>query len=1238
MGQFRLTASARLGVWDYLDKIHDDFIIDLSSILKQNSNFTLESSFRDFIATSNNQLASLMAIIDKILIRGNPTLVDHDFECEWLSSSEFQEEFRFTENPSSLSVLDSVRPLYFRYPYKDLLSSFQDLLSLPFSDSQVNLSDLFTNEDPDSPTKLITEEDMFFDQFRSVFPKEFHIFLLRQVLIKDLGDKYDASISIGRVDFTFSIGAIKWIFEIDGAQHLDPAQLALDVARDELNKENGWTTFRFSAESVRSGIQDELKSIINNASVEEKRVFNRLRFKSVDSVIYKSPLHRSAYYNLLFPHAVHQCLRGLVQLFYTDLISVDYPQRILVIEEDIPVVYAAFKSLFNIWHHLNILAPQTPKPPTLEIHFLSPLSIYPSDNSSFSHRLVDSPQGSYDVIISHSYFLPTNQAGAKETQFFPTRPPNLIAFRKAVGDLSEQKLQWCEPLTYDLADVENAVLQQNSGLEVEIPEKKLNALIYFIQLIFRKRSFKEGQVLVISRLLQGKHSIVLLPTGGGKSLTYQYSGLLLPGLTIVVDPLVSLMDDQVENLKFMGFDMVANISSHQDQVQKDEVLKKMASGVLSFVFISPERLQSQKFRDEIQAVSQTFPISLAVIDEAHCVSEWGHDFRPSYLHLPYNIKRFCSYDKNHDVTLVALTGTASFSVLTDVQVEMKITDENAIILPKSFDRKELSFDVIKIPNLGKSASLKALKNRLPHILNSNRQSFYNLNDNQTNCGLVFCPHTGGSLGVLEVSALLSHNNIYSGGKPKYWSGDDEEFTAFKRDIQSKFKRNQIQEIVTTKSFGMGFDKPNIRYTIHYAAPNSVEAFYQEAGRAGRNGVPGYAFCSILYSDDNWPLFLQIFNMSNNQDALKRLKSINWGNRGDVLHHLFFIYDTYPGIDDEVESAVRLWSDKLSKSITAMPLESTNTVTLPFSSFKGDKTATEKALCRLMLLGVVHDYTVDYSPSRFSVIVHKISAEEVKQNLYNYISQYKFPEYASNIVDHVLLTNPDLALRSAIHELVNFIYEEIVAKRKQAILTMGDLCRSFTSDEDFREKILSYLQESEFSDTLRSWLTLDFDDIGLGWIMSIIESISDLEQTKRLVGTTRRMLDDAPNNIALRYLSVCARALSSTESDESVLQETNTLLSNLERREGSLERPSTICYSLLDDISSFRPKLLIEIADRIFRKLGNLELATTIFSSNNHLSEVKEIRDLSSKIIISDAINSVNQCSFFTNLSLEVPND
>lgn len=1224
MDKLRYTASARLGLWDSVAVDREKFLKPLDLLLQDNAHAVIEADQIDFIPTDNLALASITAICDKIIARGNPTLVDLDFE-QTLLSGPCRQFFRvdtLTEGPVAGCRLSA---LQVPGTMSDLLNATQELLYLPFRNHAYGV--FASCPLPSELQKLVgDEEDNFLTQFKAAFGDRLGTQLHRQVLIRDLLDSTDNVLAQSRVDFVFQAGGMRWVIEVDGEQHRAAGQLALDDRRDALLRDHGWTVFRLENAQVRQGLQawfEQRKRDLSHWLLTPNH-------ESLRSAIEHSQVHAAAFFSIIVPFAAHRCLRGLLHLYSHEILDPTRNQRILILEEDIPVTVEAFRQLHAIWRRIHTVAPDTPLPPRLELDIIGGTSLH-APIEGITIRPMTAPDGSYDIILSHGCLLDSGFVGQLESKLFSTRPKNLLCLRHAVGFRTERALQWCEPLRYDLADVERAITSENGDHPEPMPIDKYEAMHFFLKHIFRKRDFWDGQLRVVSRLLQGKDSIVLLPTGGGKSLTYQLSGLLLPGMTIVIDPLVSLMTDQAENLETAGIDQVGFISSQLDPAEREASLHDMEAGHLAFTYITPERLQMQNFRNQLQTVVSRFPVSLAVIDEAHCVSEWGHDFRPSYLHMPLNLQRYCSDGDGRKPTLVGLTGTASFAVLTDIQMEMQVTDEDAIVLPKSFDRPELRFEVRIVPMASKSSALKTLKLQMPSILRSNPQHFYDLRGDRTNSGIVFCPHVNGSLGVTSVAGQLGHSNFFAGHAPEKLKGNWSQWNEHRYRVQQSFKRNRVQELVATKAFGMGIDKPNIRYTIHYTVPQSVEAFYQEAGRAGRNRIRDYALCSILYSDDNWDAALEILNEPDHPTALRKLEKINWNDRGDLLVQLWLMFNSYRGRAEEKTFTLDFWNRWLSPVIAGMPLGATNTQEIPFRD-QQTRANSERAIFRLMLLGVVQDYTINWQLGRFAVRVQHISPVEVKAHLRCYLMQYKFRAFAHETVRNIPEDTVVNALQTAINVLIDFIYDEIVAKRKQALRTMGELCRNFTTDQDFREAILSYLQESEFSDELRNWVNREFDAIGLEAIHDLLKRVTDLEEVKRLVGTTRRMLDEDPQNVALRYLSMCARAQSAAESDSSVFQEATTLVTQIDRLRGNSHDVEGLLLAALNDIAERRPALLVKIGDMLFRRAGTEGLARLLLQSQLADSEV--LYSHSIKLLAAGSLQTAKNCAFYVELRKE----
>ena len=297
-------------------------------------------------------------------------------------------------------------------------------------------------------------------------------------------------------------------------------------------------------------------------------------------------------------------------------------------------------------------------------------------------------------------------------------------------------------------------------------------------------------------------------------------------------------------------------------------------------------------------------------------------------------------------------------------------DFDAIITPKSFDRPELKFHVIYSTSQEKTTRLKGyIGQMLPSLFNITSSTFYQTRGKETCSGLVFCPHVGGEFGVERVSDeirkdLSISTAIYSGKKPKDW--DPGQYRYHKQRVTKEFKRNKIPLLVCTKAFGMGIDKPNIRYTIHFGLSPSIESFYQEAGRAGRNREDSH--CCIIVSNDDPERSKKLLNPNAKVEEINEIvRNVPWEENDDITRALYFHTKAFHGIAQEkqdVEEVLRHLGDISKKGL--------KTLTLP--SF--ERNIAEKALHRLFLIGVVSDYTIVYSLNEFTVKLSGKTKEEI----------------------------------------------------------------------------------------------------------------------------------------------------------------------------------------------------------------------------------------------------------------------
>jgi ATP-dependent DNA helicase RecQ len=319
-------------------------------------------------------------------------------------------------------------------------------------------------------------------------------------------------------------------------------------------------------------------------------------------------------------------------------------------------------------------------------------------------------------------------------------------------------------------------------------------------------AFRPGQEAAVESVLAGKDTLVVLPTGGGKSLCYQVPALILPKLTVVISPLISLMKDQVDALESRGLPATF-VNSTLTSPQVADRLSRAMRGEVKMLYVAPERFDFGTTAERLRDAG----VSLLAVDEAHCISEWGHDFRPSYLRIA-SVREKLGWPPT-----VALTATATPHVRTDIVTQLKLDAPKTIIT--GFDRKNLSYHVL--PTRTDQDKYDALV----HLL-------------RTNDGLAVV-YASTRKAVERIAALLERARVPAAA---YHAGLDD---ARRHAVQEAFMSEKVRAIVATNAFGMGIDKPNVRLVVHYAMPGTLEAYYQEAGRAGRDG--DRAACYLLHA-------------------------------------------------------------------------------------------------------------------------------------------------------------------------------------------------------------------------------------------------------------------------------------------------------------------------------------------------------------------------------------------------------
>ncbi|MCF0174895.1 MAG: DEAD/DEAH box helicase [Bacteroidaceae bacterium] len=863
------------------------------------SSFEVSTPF-DIGASIYDDVDPIFAVLNNIIVRGIPTK----------ASPLLEQSFAFLGNEELPNPLGGIY-----YSIKDI--NCDDLfLAYHAIDNRLTLGS-------ESYNTAALDSDLEQHYINDVAPKVFQQILSPQRTLRSITGKQ--SHFAQRVEFsieypysgndTYGKERKGCVIELDGERYHSGPQAIEDRQRDEELNNCGWDCIRIKESELSSSEFNRFNSTyVRNLFAAYDRKYDKSWVNSLQVT--------------LTPIAVARLEKTIVEALLIGKLDINMNEwNVLIQERDVPCAALAFADFKEMFTNLVGLSQEysTRKFPKVNLTIVSTKEfvsspLHKSNDPDIQVFILD---GANDATKSRSYDMVIDvavlrRAGIEKISFSDFKCSNDCYFNLRSSNYLRSPRQI---YTTDVIDYKSLVTKDSRGEYHPIPEEEAH-LRYFMQMLFRKKSFRPGQLPILSRALQNKSVIGLLPTGGGKSLTYQIAAMLQPGVTIVVDPLRSLMKDQFDGLLKAGIDTCTFINSTIDASEKEKRAKLMESSQMQFVFLSPERLCIFGFREKLRNMHDLgVYFSYGVIDEVHCVSEWGHDFRFTYLHLGRNLYNYVlpkQTEKRRHLTLFGLTATASFDVLADVERELSGNgqfplDSDTIVRDENTNRLELQYKIEKVPvkyeddrfydRNGKldpdlpravnitdkwatySSKQQFLDNYIPSIpplmeeLQDNKsletitknfferqnkqcekvdslktempQDFAEKKDEYPQAGIVFCPHKNRTgISVNENADTISERMAV--GTFMGSSGESEEASEA-IDIESfknleLFRDNKLPLMIATKAFGMGIDKPNVRFTINMNYSSSLESFVQEAGRAGRDRHT--ALSVILLSDYN----------------------------------------------------------------------------------------------------------------------------------------------------------------------------------------------------------------------------------------------------------------------------------------------------------------------------------------------------------------------------------------------------
>ncbi|MEQ9423783.1 MAG: RecQ family ATP-dependent DNA helicase [Cyclobacteriaceae bacterium] len=1105
-----------------------------------NHNFVIQNLNGERIS---NEYLPAICILKNILQRGKPTLMSSYLQ-EHLGSIHREKSFQ-----NSIALIDSTPNKWHRiirgdekgnyYPAKKF---FEELIPKHLSEFKF-IQQLII---PEIPINEITQVDV--DEFANE-----------------------------QVDFYLPQAYL--IIEIDGSQHKLNSEK--DRIRDNHTKKYGIETIRINTadleaendtfHSALEKIKDRIEKVVSRQQERKEKEPTYISLKDYKTafenrVDFKSPNLKAT--------AIIRFQLLILELLENGQLSFDKSWNFEILERDIKDfallaiddILIWFENIFKL-HKIKFNKPQFSIQTTTSNEFRSNDSL--KIDFSLAKRYTDEFQTNPDVIYVRTDYL-------DEYRYFKKGDSRDKLVFSRFEPYDYFKISSTEPIKYKLkfggknSDEQplrfllwNIFLQNDSSLEYE------------------SLKFREGQLPIIANALSRNDTIGLLPTGSGKSVCYQLSAILQPAISFVVCPIKSLMYDQKADLDSAYFTRVNHITSDDDGEDKEQIQKQFGLCKYFFIFISPERFQLKTFRQYFSSVNQEFNIAYAVIDEVHCLSEWGHDFRTSYLNLSNTIQRLCS-----NFNFLGLTATASINVLKDIQIEFGIKQEN-VKTPVDYTRKELEFIVLDDEN----NKPKAINSKLDELKDSIEA--LQVKGSDTKCGIIFTPTVNGRNGCYPLSQRLSEHfgteiRFYSGSIPNGLEWTNTQFDDYKKHVQNEFKKNEFSLLTATKAFGMGVNKGNIHYTFHYGIPGSMESLYQEAGRAGRDKTKfkeSKAQCFVLLSKSrNQNVLNSIWDRSTPLSKINEL--LNQVN-GDINTNLFLFtigLDVIPFEFGVIKKLLETYAIPQSKDIKVFGNDLCENSECDSKCKKAHKFRAEKAIYRLSQLGVIEDWTISnfFGGGTFEVDFGNYSNDSIKGALLNTIRKYdnEFTLESALSEEKYLVYKKILNAPQAYSDtdkhiliLLQWSYDNFAYNRRQSLKHIYENCCKFSEgildSQSFKVELENYFKFTDESYLLQhiaenprdfeKWFGVFYQQEDNGFSAFLTR-----KQLNELLGNLKRFLESYMQNTGLDLISGFLRLL----------------LDDYENTDGRKRLESS-----LSQISNFEQQDIDFILDQIL-KIGN----------------------------------------------------